>query len=106
MEKHIIVDDILKKENVLLPNHECKRCKKKIIAVIFKRYFSFLSYIEKKYMIKINNDESSIFEQETWYRCYDDKYNCKKCNIIICHLCMKLYYDKYNIEPCYCKVLD
>ena len=107
MDKPITVDDILKKENVLLSSHECNRCKKKFIAVIFKRYFSFLAYIEKKYKIKLNNnDPPSIFEQQTWYRCYDDIHNCKKCNIKICYLCMKLYYNEYNIEPCYCKELD
>ena len=31
MDKPITVDDILKKENVLLSSHECNRCKKKFI---------------------------------------------------------------------------
>ena len=99
------IDHILKRENVLMENELCMCCNKFFMAVAFDNYFLFLSYVENKYGIGSKNKyESSHFENETWYRCYNDRIHCKLCGKQICCLCNELYYIKKNKKICRCSV--
>ena len=88
-KKQIIMEhteQILETEGIVL-NKECIVCYNNFINIKdVTEHTEFVDKITEKY--KLTNKQKCVFEDETLFLCYDDRFQCNTCNNLVCRRCV------------------